>query len=189
MKRYLIAASLAVLASACATDEEVPPPEAMVPAGMATAIYVPAAASGDLLEIQAGQLALQRSCDPTVRDYAQHIIGDHTRLSNDMAAAIQAAGLPPAPRLLAPPHQAAFDRLAAATGPAFEAEFRDGQIAAHQEALALHQGYAQDGEHAPLRAVAATAIPVIQTHLDHAHRLPTMAQCNLPPPPGRGERG
>ena len=189
MKRLLMAASLGLLAAACATDEEVAVPEAVVPAGMSTAAFLPAAASGDLLEIQSGQLALQRSCDPAVRAYAQRIIDDHTRMSNEMAATAQASGIPAPPRMLAPNHQDMLNRLSATMGPGFEAEFRNQQIAAHQEALGLLQSYAQDGEHAPLRALASSAVPIVQSHLDQAQALPMNAQCNMPTTRRPGERG
>lgn len=191
MNRFCLVASAALLATACATHEdEMVAAEAAAPVGMSTATYLPSAASGDLLEIQSGQLALQRSCDPAVRAFAQMIVNDHTRMSNEMAATARASNIPMPPPQLAPQHQAALERLASATGPMFESEFRNSQIAGHQEALALHQGYADAGEYGPLRALASSAVPVVQAHLDQAQNLPATAQC-MPPPnaPRRGERG
>ena len=45
------------------------------------------------------------------------------------------------------------------------------QVAAHPEALTLLQGQANSGTVAPLKAFAAQAVPVVQTHLDHAREL------------------
>lgn len=190
MKRFLLVATAALLASACTTtDDEMAVADEVAPIGMSTATYVPAASSGDLLEIQSGQLALERSCDPAVRHFAQMIVNDHGRMSSEMAATTRALNLPPPPTRLAPHHQEMLHRLSMASGPAFEGEFRNAQVAAHQEALELHRTYADTGEHAPLRALADAAVPAIEAHLGHAQSLPTMAQCAMQTQPRPGERG
>jgi putative membrane protein len=45
------------------------------------------------------------------------------------------------------------------------------QVQAHQMALALHGNYARSGDTASLRAVAATATPIVQQHLQRAREL------------------
>jgi putative membrane protein len=195
MKHFILAASAALLATACATPDVVVP---VAGVGTPTGTYMQMAASGDMFEIQSGQLALQRSCDPAVRSFAQMIIDDHTRLSSQMMQVAQASNLPMPPTQLAPHHQQMLQTLTAATTPGFEGTFRAQQMAAHQEALNLHQTYASSGDVAPLRAVAAQAVPAIQTHLGHVQSLPSAAPCALPqtqvpvvqPAPRRaGERG
>ncbi|PXA97082.1 hypothetical protein DMC47_15650 [Nostoc sp. 3335mG] len=40
------------------------------------------------------------------------------------------------------------------------------QRTAHQQALALHTGYAQSGTAAPLKTVAAATAPVVRHHIE-----------------------
>jgi putative membrane protein len=159
--------------------------------------YMAQAASADQAEIQSGQLALQASQNPGVRQFANMIITDHTRSSQMIAAAAASAHLAPPPPTILPAQQAMLDQLrAAGTGPAFDMAFQQAQIQAHQQALALHQNYAQGGDVAALKAAAAQIVPVVQMHLQAAQALqvaapPPPPPAPPPPPPARrsGERG
>jgi len=159
--------------------------------------YVAQAASSDQFEIQSGQLALQASQNPSVQQFANMLISDHTQTSQNLLAAATAAHVPPPPPGLLPPQQAMLDQLrSAGTGYAFDQAFQQAQIQAHQQALALHQNYAASGDLPPLRAVATSAVPIIQRHLAMAQSLQLAAPASPPPPappppPVRrsGERG
>jgi len=159
--------------------------------------YVAQAASSDQFEIQSGQLALQASQNPSVQQFANMLISDHTQTSQNLLAAATAAHVPPPPPGLLPPQQAMLDQLrSAGTGYAFDQAFQQAQIQAHQQALALHQNYAASGDLPPLRAVATSAVPIIQRHLAMAQSLQLAPPAPPPPPPPppppvrrSGERG
>ena len=125
-----------------------------------------------------------------MRAFAQMLINDHMRMSQQMAATAQSAGLNPPPPVLLPQHQAMLDQLRAAAPGTFDTAFRATQVNAHQQALALHQNYAASGDVPALRNLAAGAVPVIQAHLAQAQNLQVWA---APPPPAPrarpGERG
>jgi len=159
---------------------------------LAAPMYMAMAASGDMLEIQSSQVALQRSANPAVRSFAQMLIADHSRMSQQMMAAASAAGLTPPPPALQPPHAQMLQQLQATPAGSFEMAFQQMQIAAHQEALALHQNYASGGDVPALRAVAASAVPVIQQHLNAIQSMQLMPQAAPPvyqAPATPGERG
>jgi putative membrane protein len=146
--------------------------------------FLAQAASGDQFEIQSSQLALQMSQNAGVRNFANMMIADHTRMSQAMAAAAASARLnPPAPTLL-PAQQAALDQLrSAGTGYNFDAAYQQAQISGHQQALTLFQNYATSGDVPALRTAAAQAIPTIQTHLSAAQGLQVAMPAPPPPPP------
>jgi putative membrane protein len=170
----------AIALAACSTN---PPPAP--PVDINNPLFAPAfmaqAASGDQFEIQSSQLALQASSNPAVRNFANMLIADHTRLSQAMATAALSARLqPPVPALLAP-QQAALDQLrASGTGASFDLAFQQAQIQAHQGALTLFQNYAASGDVPALRNAAGQAIPTIQMHLQQAQMLQVAV---APPPP------
>lgn len=56
-------------------------------------------------------------------------------------------------------------------GPAYDAAYVDAQIMGHQEAFAVHDGYARNGDDPALRRVARAAVPLIQQHLAVLTRL------------------
>jgi putative membrane protein len=196
MRKLTILLGGALVLAACQTTP--PPPPSPPPVDLNNPLMAPGflaqASSGDQFEIQSSQLALQASQNAAVRNFANLLIADHTRMSQAMAGAAQSVGLaPPAPALL-PAQQAALDQLrAAGAGSAFDLAFKNAQIAAHQQALGLMQNYATGGDVPALRTVASEAIPTIQVHLQQAQLLnvaPLAPPPPAPPPPGRsGERG
>jgi putative membrane protein len=194
MRKLGILIGGAIALAACA---QTPPPPVDLNNPLLAPGFLAQAASGDHFEIQSSQLALQASQNAAVRNFANVMISDHTRLSQAMGAAVAAARLqPPAPTLL-PAQQAALDQLrAAGTGYSFDQAYQQAQITAHQGALTLFQNYATSGDVPPIRTAAGQAIPTIQSHLAMAQALqvappPPPPAPPPPPPPVRrsGERG
>jgi putative membrane protein len=188
MTRILMSsAALAALLSACATPPPPPPPPPPVPvavvqpqlsqAGMDCVLRLGAS---DAYEIQAAQVALQRSTNPDVRNFAQMMIDQHTQSTQQMAAALHSINMNPPPIQLTADLNARLGGLQAA--PNFDAAYLQDQIAAHQDALALAQSCAANGG-PPVAAVAAGLVPAIQDHLSRAQAI----SANLGAP--RGERG
>jgi putative membrane protein len=195
MRTYAILLGGAALLASCAPREAppAPPPPVDLNNMLMAPGYMATAGSSDQFEIQSSQLAMQMSQNLALRNLANMLIADHTRSTQMIVAAAQSAGLaPPAPALL-PQHQALLDQLrAAGSGPAFDMAFRDIQIQAHQQALALHQNYAASGDVPVLRTVAGQIVPVVQTHLNALQMLNVAPPPPPPPPPPMrrsGERG
>ncbi|MFN3945017.1 MAG: DUF4142 domain-containing protein [Allosphingosinicella sp.] len=199
MKSLMIAAGAAMLLGGCATnarDSGMAGPAAMA-MSEAARMYMRMASSGDMFEIESSRLALQMSRNEAVRSFAQMMIADHTRMSNEMMEAARQAGLEPPPMQMAPHHADMLNRLRAAGPNQFDMMYHDAQVAAHQEALNLHRGYASAGDNPTLRALAARAAPAVemhlgqlQTHGTHMRTAPMQPQPQAEPPRRRaGERG
>lgn len=177
------AACLALLA-ACNADQS---PDAVdkaqdmasVPVGQTSAAtvgsnlqsaYIPNAAMGDMYEIQAADIALQRSQNARVKELAQMIRTDHAAASNAMKAMLpQAAPGTTAPTALDQRRQGLIDNLRSAPAAGFDAAFIDQQIAAHNEALTLHRGFSNADS--PLAAHARSVVPKIEGHLRMAEQI------------------
>lgn len=127
--------------------------------------YIAKAGAGDLYEKQSSML-VEKSTNPKVREFAQHMIADHTKSTNDVKAAAMQAHIMPAPPKLDAMQARNIAKLRAAKGSARDTMYLAQQKVAHNEALALHQGYADHGTVAPLKATAASIAPVVQSHID-----------------------
>src|SRR5947199_8681363 len=193
MRKLAIVLGGALVLAACETTPP-PPPPPPPPVDLNNLLLAPGflahASSGDQFEIQSSQLALQASQNQAVRNFADMMISDHTRLSQAMGAAAQSAEIaPPAPALL-PEQQAALDQLrAAGTGPSFDTAYKNAQITAHQGALSLFQNYAANGDVPALKAAASQALPTIQMHLNQAQLLNVAPPAPPPPSPPPGRAG
>ena len=188
----------AMAVAACATNPP-PPPAPPAPAvDPNNPLFAPGflaqAASANQFEIESSQLALQASQNAAVRNYANLLISDHTRLGQQVTAAAAAGGVPMPPPGLLPAQQSALAQLqAAGTGPNFDMAYRQAQIDAHNQAIGLMQNYSASGDVPALRTAAGGAIPMMQMHLQQAQMLNVAPP---PPPPmpapterGAGERG
>ena len=132
--------------------------------------YVPNAAMGDMYEIQAADLALERSQNAQVKELANMIKTDHTAASNAMKAMLpQAAPEVTPPTALDLRRQGLSDNLRSASAENFDRTWVDQQIAAHNEALTLHRGFSD--QDSPLAAHARSVVPKIEAHLRQAEQI------------------
>lgn len=158
-----------------APSAQAPAPEpaaAAAPPSMSAADYVATAAVGDLYEVEAARIAGERSQNDEVKALAQMISADHTKSSNDLKTAVGQSGQTlTIPAALPADRQAQIEALNAATPTDFDAVWLTQQVQVHEQALALHQRYAQNGDVAALKAFASATAPVIQRHLDQVRQL------------------
>lgn len=132
--------------------------------------YVANAAMGDMYEVQAGQLAAEKATSAEVKALAKTIVTDHTTAMNEMKPLVTAAGETP-PAELDQRRKGMIDNLRAASGADFDRTWIAQQVAAHEEAITLHEGYANNGDNAQLKAHAAKVLPKIKMHLEKARSL------------------
>ena len=129
--------------------------------------FVATAASGGMAEIQAAQLAQQKSQDQKVKDFAQQMITDHTAADQQLATLAQQKGVtvPTAPDAK---DQKELDKLGKLDGAKFDKMYLKGQVRDHESMLKLMQKEASSGKDADLKSFAAQTAPVVQKHLDMA---------------------
>jgi putative membrane protein len=130
--------------------------------------FVAMAASSDMFEIESSRMALQRSQQPMNRMHAEMMIRDHTNMSAQLRNAAVSAGIG-LPMGMLPMHVAMLNELSRSAN--FDAVYRRQQILSHEQSLALMDNYARRGDVPQLRGVAAAAVPVVRSHLDHIRRM------------------
>jgi putative membrane protein len=135
-----------------------------------TGAFVDNLVQGNAFEIQAAKIAEQRARSPDVKAFAHMMVIDHTALGNEAKPVIAKSGKT-VPAGLDQRRQGLLDNLKAAGAGDFDKTYIDQQVAAHQEALSLLQGYAQNGGDAGLKALAGTATPKVQAHLDRGQAI------------------
>ncbi len=134
--------------------------------------YVSNAAEGDIYEIRAADIALERTQNAQVRDLAQTIRTDHTQASESMKQiAPQAAPDVEMPTELDERRQGMLDNLRAASAENFDRVYLDQQVAAHNEALTLHRGFSDNTDAPQLAEHARTVVPKIEAHLRQAEQI------------------
>jgi putative membrane protein len=179
--RFLLAATAALALTACDRGPQDPVtldglnsnqekpyagPMPTDPQGWSTML-----SSDDAFLIEAGKLAQSMSREPAVQSFGATLVSYHTQSSAELqAVAAQVQGLSYAPQLTAFQQQE-LSKLRGA-GADFDKVFREAMITAHQEAAWLLQGFAANGNSAPLKAYAAKNAPIVQGHLAAIYKLP-----------------
>jgi len=134
--------------------------------------YVEKAAIGDMFEVQSSQMALEKSKDPSLRKFAEHMVNDHTKSSHKLQDALKAANIPATPPAkLDQAHQDKLAALRSAAGDQFDQQYRELQLQSHQEALKLHSDYGKNGGNQALKRFASETAPVVQQHLNEIQAL------------------
>jgi predicted outer membrane protein len=169
--RHRIGIAVAVLAMAsCAPKQraipEPRPPRVERPAERAlpAAAYVARAASIDLYQVRAGELALQRSGSESYRSFARRMIEEHRGLASQLSMAGRRLNLLPS-NSVQPEQQGWLDQLAATSSAAeFDAAYRRQQLVAHEASYRAHYAFAFGGDSPTLRLVARSAAGIEQDH-------------------------
>lgn len=141
-------------------------------AAMAPQEFVTQAAASDMFEIESSRLAADKAQDAKVKQFAKMMVADHTKTTNELKTI--AASLQPAVTVqptLPPDMQSNLDALKNASGADFDRLYVGQQIPAHQQALALHQSYAQNGQEPQLKTFASKTSQAVQRHLTEAQQL------------------
>jgi len=126
--------------------------------------FVQGATSGGLLEVKSSELALKKSVSADVKKFAQLMVDDHTKAHKELLALLKRKGIEP-PNDLMPLHQAMLDRLTKAAAGGFDKEYWTSQLAAHEEAVALFEAEAKNGQDVDLKAFATKTLPTLKEHL------------------------
>lgn len=127
--------------------------------------YIPAAANGDMYEIEASNLALKRASRPEVKAFAQQMVQDHGKTSQALRSFVASHPVNIAiPSHLDARHQAMMENLESSSAREFDQVYIGQQAAAHQEALNLHKSYASNGDDKALAALAKTTAAVVEHH-------------------------
>lgn len=132
--------------------------------------YARMAGSSDLYEKVSSQFVLSSASNADVRRFAEMMVSDHSNTTAQLLAAARQSGLTVDPKLLSK-HEQMLRQLRRVGANAREKTYIRQQVMAHEEALALHQGYAERGDNPALRQVAAAATPIVQAHLTEARRI------------------
>lgn len=137
-----------------------------------TAGFVTALATSDMYELQSADIAMAKSSNPGVDELAGMIKTDHTASTNRLKALAptEAAGTA-LPTTLDERRQGMIDNLNQAAPADFDRVYLTQQVAAHNEALTLLNGFKDHSETPGLAALATEIIPKVTMHRDHAQRL------------------
>jgi putative membrane protein len=149
------------------TAQQTPPPPKVTDQDKG---FMADAAKAGYGEIQLGKLALEKSHNKDVREYAQKLVDDHEKAASNLAkiAATKGVTLPDSASLAS---SFSEGKLKMYSGHHFDEAFFSKMIDDHKGAIETFQKEASAGSDTDVKDFASTTIPTLQEHLDKAQTL------------------
>ena len=127
----------------------------------------------DDAEIAAGELVMDKSHDPAVKELAAGVVKEHKRINQDLGALMLRLVIPPRDsdlsRSLSEQAEANLARLEGLEGTALDQAFLEGRVAMNRDLLvALDQSLVPSATNQDLEEFVAALRPMLATHLQHA---------------------
>lgn len=134
-----------------------------------TSGFVTALATSDMYELEAARIAASKSSNAAVKALAAMITKDHTASTAKLKSIVPTEAADTAlPATLDERHKGLVDNLNAASAADFDKVWLTQQVAAHNEALTLLNGFKDHAETPGLAGLAVEIIPKVTAHRDHA---------------------
>jgi putative membrane protein len=133
-------------------------------------MFVSKAMQGSMAEVQLGQLTLQKSSNDQVKQFAQRMIDDHTKLNDQMKPVAQQLGVS-VPEQISKKDRNTMAKLQALSGPAYDQAYIKDMVKDHKQDLSEFQTEASSGQDQTVKDAAAQGSKVIAQHLQMAQQL------------------
>lgn len=161
--------SMIVLAAACAL---VAAPSPTFAQSVSTDEFVKKVAISDMFEVQSSRMALDKAPDKDTKPFAQKMVKDHTKTSKELKGLVDSGKVKATlPTALDTEHQGKLDQMKGLSGKEFDTAFDRAQLEGHQQAVALFENYAKNGDNPDLKKWAAKTLPHLKQHLKMAEKL------------------
>lgn len=168
--------------SEAATDDTAMADPMMAPDKSASADAIPTDAAGyaakagasDKWEIESSRALLATSTNADLKKFAQMMVDNHSQSTAKVKAAAAEAKIELKEPMLDTMQQNMLDQIKAADAKAVDGIYIQHQKTAHDAALALHQGYAANGDNAAFKKAAGEIVPVVQKHIAELGKMKSM---------------
>lgn len=132
--------------------------------------FLTSAMEGNMAEVQLGNLALQKSSNPDVKEFAQKMVDDHTKMQDQAKPVADQAGVTP-PAGPSAKSQAIMAKLQAASGAQFDKEYAKDMVEDHKEDDKEFKKEETSGKDQSIKDLATQGEPIIAQHLQMAQTL------------------
>jgi putative membrane protein len=132
--------------------------------------FVEKAAAGNTAEIKLAELALRKSQDQKIKDFANRMIADHGKANNDLKPIAEAANVK-MPDQLKGEAMATYTELAKLSGPEFDRSYISDMVKAHRRDAAEYQKEKGQVKDPQLKTYVDNTLPVVQSHLGMAEEM------------------
>lgn len=132
--------------------------------------FVVEAASGGMMEVQAGQLAQQKAMSPRVKAFGEMMVADHTKADEALKALASTKNVM-LPGSLGEDHQKHVNDLQKKTGNDFDKEYMSMMVDDHKKDISDFEDASNKATDLDIKSFAAKTLPTLRMHLDSAQAI------------------
>jgi putative membrane protein len=126
-----------------------------------------------MTEIQAGQIAEQKTAAKDVKEYAELMVKDHTAAADKLKAIATQKNIT-LPATLTPDAQKDLDNLQQETGKKFDKDYMAMMVSDHKKVISAFEDESKNGSDADIRAFADSTLHTLRVHLEKAEKCEKM---------------
>jgi len=130
----------------------------------ADAKFTTQAAVGGMAEVELGKMALEKSSNPQVKEFATMMVKDHGMANTELMAIAKQKNIT-LPTTVDDEHKKKMEDLSKKSGADFDKAYVDAMVGGHKSTLKLMEDESRDGKDADLKSFATKTAPVVQSHL------------------------
>lgn len=130
----------------------------------ADAKFTTQAAVGGMAEVELGKMALEKSSNAKVKEFATMMVKDHGMANTELMAIAKQKNIT-LPSTVDEEHKQKMDDLSKKTGTDFDKAYVDAMVSGHKSTLKLMEDESKDGKDADLKSFATKTAPIVQSHL------------------------
>ena len=132
--------------------------------------FIANAAKGNRAEVTLGKMVESKTKDPSVRQFAQQMVKDHTTALNELTQLAQSKNIT-LPEGLPDDATALQSKLNSATGKALDKDYMDSMVDDHKKDVSEFQDASQNAKDPDVKQWAAKTLPTLQAHLQKAEQI------------------
>jgi putative membrane protein len=132
--------------------------------------FIANAAKGNRAEVTLGKMVASKTKDPSVRQFAQQMVKDHSAALNELTQLAQSKNIT-LPEGLPDDATALQSKLSSDTGKSFDKDYLDAMVDDHKKDVSEFQDAAQNAKDPDVKQWAAKTLPTLQAHLDKVQQL------------------
>lgn len=126
-------------------------------------MFLKNSAQGNMTEIKLAQLALTKTSNDDVKDFAQRMVDDHTKLQENMKPFVEQAGVTP-PSDLSAKDKMLEKKLSALSGDTFDKQYITAMVKDHHKDLGDFKTEVSSTKNSQLKDAVSQGEQVIQEH-------------------------
>ena len=129
--------------------------------------FIMEAASGGMMEVEAGRLAEQNAANQRVKTFGAMMVRDHSAANNELMAIASARNVM-LPDSMMSKHKEHLEKLRSATGKAFDKAYMSMMVMDHNEDVNKFQVASNNAQDTAVRGFATRTLPILRMHKDSA---------------------